>query len=62
MTKDPMHPEELSKQSLSNLLKAAPAIRNPAAVQVTALLHVTARFPPVMRADPSVVADQVLAG
>jgi hypothetical protein len=26
MTKDPMHPEGLSEQSVSNLLKAAPAI------------------------------------
>jgi hypothetical protein len=34
-----MHPEGLTEQSLSNLLKAAPAIRNPAAIQVTALLQ-----------------------
>jgi hypothetical protein len=26
MTKDPMHPEGLTEQSVSNLLKAAPAI------------------------------------
>jgi hypothetical protein len=36
MTKDPMHPEGLTEQSVSNLLKPAASYRHPAVIKVAA--------------------------